>query len=78
MRFSVWTTLIFLWWLQLLKKAITYVFAESPIRNAEVRDQNLLCSVLHISYRRAGMHINCVVSGRNIRHIFKTKNRRWG
>ena len=27
-----------------LEKAITYVFAESPIRNAEARSSTLLCS----------------------------------
>lgn len=26
-----------------LEKAITYVFAESPIRNAEVRDSRITC-----------------------------------
>jgi hypothetical protein len=29
-----------------LEKAITYVFAESPIRNAEARSSTLLCSTI--------------------------------
>jgi len=30
-----------------LEKAITYVFAESPIRNAEARSSTLLCSTIY-------------------------------
>jgi hypothetical protein len=29
-----------------LEKAITYVFAESPFRNAEARSSTLLCSTI--------------------------------
>jgi hypothetical protein len=29
------------------EKAITYVFAESPIRNAEARSSTLLCSTIY-------------------------------
>jgi hypothetical protein len=42
-----------------LEKAITYVFAESPIRNAEARSSTLLCSTnTHISDQHLWLQVN--------------------
>jgi len=53
-----------------LEKAITYVFAESPFRNAEARSSTLLCSTNHfpllnnlksqrlrLSFFKVGQHV---------------------